>query len=110
MRLRTLVIALALTLASGLALPGQAEARHRHDRHCRHSAIVDHRGPYWDYDRYGSYGYHRPYRDYRYDGYYDRYGDPYYHPYRYRSYRRGHLHFHGRVRCYRPHLSIHIGW
>jgi len=108
MRLRTLVIALSLTLAGGLALPGQLEARSRHNRH---RVVVVERGPHWDVGWRGPYGYYRPYapyRNYRYDRYYE---PPYYdNAYRYRSYRRGPLHFHGRVRCYLPHLSIHIGW
>ena len=104
MRLRTLVIALALTVAGGLALPGQAEAR---PRHRRHGVVVYDRGPHWDSGWRGSYGYYRPYRHDRYDRYYEPYYDD---AYRYRSSRRGHLHFHGRVRCYLPHLSIHIGW
>ncbi len=112
MRLRVLLVSLALTLGSGLVLPGQAEARHRHGRHCRHGAVVGHHGPYWDGGRSGSRGYYEPYgyygryRGYRYDGYYDRHDSPY----RYRSHRRGRLHLHGRVRCFLPHLSIHLGW
>jgi len=110
MRLRTLVIALALTLAGGLALPGQADARPRHSRH----GVVD-RGHHRETGWRGSYGYYAPYRSYRYDRYYEPYYEsyyepdygPYYEPYRYRSYRRGHVHFRGRVRL--PHLSIHIG-
>ncbi|HLA79303.1 MAG TPA: hypothetical protein VJU18_17130 [Vicinamibacteria bacterium] len=108
MRLRTLLIALAVTLGGVLVVPGQAEARHRHGRHCRHSGVLDHRGPYWDAGWYSSYDYSRGYRYDRYHPYYDRYYDRYDNPYRYRSYRRFHLH--GRVRCYRPHLSIHVGW
>ncbi len=107
MRIRSLLGALALTVASGLALPAVAEAGHRHSRHCRHS-----HGEYrssWG-PRHGGYSY----RTYRYvpyyDSYYDPYYDPYYTPYRYRHRHRARLHYHGSARCYAPHVSLHIGW
>jgi len=61
--------------------------------------------PYYAYG-YDSYYYDEPY-GYDYDPYgYDRYG--YNGPYpRYRS---GRAHYHGRLFCVRPHLSIHVGF
>lgn len=80
----------------------------------------------YGYRPYRSYGY-RPYRTYRYvpyayDPYYAYGYDPYvyepygygYDPYGYNGpyprYRSGRAHYHGRLFCVRPHLSVHIGF
>jgi len=86
---------------------------------------------YRSYDRYRSYApraYYRPYRPYRYTRYaYDPYYYGYaYDPYAYEPYGYGYdgygydngpypryrsrVHYHGRLFCVRPHLSVHIGF
>jgi hypothetical protein len=125
--MRTLAGAVAISSVLALSAPA-AEAAHRHSRSCGHDRgyssrsyraprYSSHRGrSYRSYRSYRPYAY-RPYRvaPYRYSPYaYAPYGygayayDPYYYDGYYPRVRRGH--YHGRLFCLRPHLSIHIGF
>ena len=130
MRIRTLAGALAVSGLVAASLPAEAQADHRHSRSCGHGGYYSsrsyrapryaygHRGrSHWRhyqprYYSYRPYGYARyGYDPYYYDRY-DRYG--YYGPYAYNgpypAYRPVRGHYHGRLWCVRPHLSIHIGF
>jgi len=137
MKTRILGAAFVLGLGTGLLAPAAAEAGHRHSSHCRNRPVYVPGYTYYApapppaYYGYGGYGYSREgdhyrgdyygdgrYREryYRDDGYY---GDGYYRDHRHDG-RCGHsgygyapparAHYHGRARCGRPHLSIHLGW
>jgi hypothetical protein len=110
-------IATAVALCGGLALvaPGTAEARHRHDRSCRHDRHYDRDYRYDRYDRHDR-------RHSRYDRHYDRHRHRRHDDYRYRS-RHDHYdryyyappphvswHYHGRRRCSRSHVGFWFGW
>lgn len=97
MGIRPLAGAFVLGLVTVLALPAAAQAdhcyypRHRHGYHSR--------SHYYPSYHYSSRRYYVP-RPYGYD----------YEPYYYAPPPRVYYHYHGRARCYRPHLSVYFGW
>ena len=109
--MKTLTLLGALAVMAALAGPAaEASDRHRPYSGRRHGYTYRHDGPRYDrhyaplhrahyYDRY----YRRPYVRYYYDGPY--YYDPYYYAPPGVS-----LHYHGRVPCYRPHVSLFFRW
>lgn len=113
MKIPTLLGALALMAA--LAAPVAAQASDRHSPHSgrRHGYAHRYDGPRSYYRAYPPR--HRAYYYDRYD-YRPYYGGAYSHdPYYDDSYYdapapRAHFHYHGRVRCFRPHVSLFFRW
>jgi hypothetical protein len=106
MKVRSLIVALAVAAGATLLAPGTAEAAHRHSRHCHHRGHDVSR--YYRAPRYDSYRYQR---DSRYDRDY-RYGRGY-------GYRYGRVwapeprfygHYHRGARCHRRHAGFYFGF